>query len=276
MTKPIDSVDLPSHLHPAHRRDRRRRRGADDHPVATARRERAEQPRTRRPHRRGTHRAGARHGRRRRLRSRRRARRRATSIRAAPRAGRRASSGSSPRATRRRRRSTSTPTTSELLARADIDAVTISPPRSPARRGRAARAARREGRLPPEAVHDDARRGRHAPRRRGEVGTHPPGRKPAALVGTERAVPEGGGVRAQRTRRQAAPRRDRTADRSHRARRAAAAGAVESQLRHVARTDAGGVLHRAARPSAGHWARRRAPTCSRGPAGCATRTTRSA
>ena len=40
------------------------------------------------------------------------------------------------------------------------------PPRSPARRGRAPRAEGGEGRLPAEAVHDDARRGDHPPRRR--------------------------------------------------------------------------------------------------------------
>ena len=52
-----------------------------------------------------------------------------------------------------------------------------------------------------------------------KIGAHPPGGQPAALVGTERAVPQGGGARAQRARRQPAPRRDRAADRSDRARR---------------------------------------------------------
>ena len=139
------------------------------------------------------------------------------------------------------RRSTSTATTANCSRERTSTPSTISTPdhwhAQLALRG----ALRRQGRLSAKADDDDARRRRPAARRGGEDRTHPPGRQPAAVVGAERAIPQGVRVRPQRSRRPARAGRDRTADRSDRARRSAAAGAGESELRDVARSDAGGL-----------------------------------
>ena len=120
--------------------------------------------------------------------------------------------------------------------------------RSLARDHRDRRRAGRQGRLPAEAGVADDRRGARAQRRRAPLGPHLPDRQPAALV---TAVPLRRGAGAQRTHRRSEDRGGRPARRSVRRRRADDAGAEEPELRHVARLDAGGALHREARASAG-------------------------
>ena len=151
--------------------------------------------------------------------------------------------------------------------------MTISPARSPARRGRAARAVRREGRLPAEAVHDDARRRRHAARRRREDRTHPPGRKPAAVVGAERAVPEGASssCAAGASARCVASRSDCRSIPPRRTSRRSRCRRTSNYDMWLGPTPE--VYYTEQRVHPQGTGRDGGPTCSRGRAGCATRTT---
>ena len=135
----------------------------------------------------------------------------------------------------------------ELLANKDVDAVVISTPDHwhALIAIDAVRAGKDVYLQKPASL--TIAEGPRPEQRRAPVRTHLPDRQPATVLD---AVPLRGRARAQRPHRTAEDRLRRPARRPVRQRRAGDAGAREPQLRHVARLDAGRLLHREPRPPA--------------------------